>query len=121
MSGPEPLLLLDAKGRPEVEGQTLEGKLDGPVRFYTEGRLAMTATYKAGVLDGPMVSYGADGAVLGEAVYRDGDKVSETPPPAPEPPPPAPAPVPPPAKPPTLFQLLKQWLAMKLKPVKGGG
>ncbi|RKQ67952.1 hypothetical protein BCL74_3613 [Oceanibaculum indicum] len=110
------MVLLDAKGRPEVEGQTLEGKLDGPVRFYTEGRLAMTATYKAGVLDGPTVSYGADGAVLGEALYRNGDKISET-----VPSPPAPAPVPPPAKPPTLFQLLKQWLAMKLKPVKGGG
>lgn len=117
MSEAEPLLLLDTKGRPEVEGQTLEGKLDGLVRFYTEGRLAMAATYKAGVLDGPMVSYSTDGSVLAEALYRDGEKVSETPPPAPTPPPPAPAP----AKPPTLLQLLKQWLAMKLKPAKGGG
>lgn len=121
MSAPEPytepLLLLDAKGRPEVEGQTLEGKLDGPVRFYADGRLAMTATYKAGGLDGPMVSYGADGAVLSEALYRDGEKVSETVPP----PSLAPVPAPVPAKPPTLLQLLKQWLGMKLKPAKGGG
>ena len=120
MSAPEPhtepLLLLDAKGRPEVEGQTLDGKLDGPVRFYADGRLAMTATYKAGGLDGPMVSYGADGAVLSEALYRDGEKVSET-----VPPPPQPAPASPPGPPPTLLQLLKQWLAMKLKPAKGGG
>lgn len=113
MSVPEPLLLLDAKGRLEVEGQTLEGKLDGLVRFYTDGRLAMVATYKAGVLDGPMVSYGADGTALAEALYRDGEKISET-----VPSPPAPAPVPPPVKPPTLFQLLKQWLAMKLTKVK---
>lgn len=119
MSAPEPhtepLLLLDAKGRPEVEGQTLDGKLDGPVRFYADGRLAMTATYRTGALDGPMVSYGADGAVLAEALYRDGEKISETQPPAPPLPP-----APPPAEPPGLLQLLKQWLAMKLKPAKGG-
>jgi hypothetical protein len=111
----EPLLLLDAKGRPEVEGQTLDGKLDGLVRFYADGRLAMTATYRTGALDGPMVSYGADGAVLAEMLYRDGEKISET-----TPPPPQPAPAPPPAEPPGLLQLLKQWLAMKLKPAKGG-
>lgn len=105
--------MLDAKGRPEIEGQTLEGKLDGPVRFYTDGRLAMTATYRTGALDGPMVSYGPDGSVLGEALYRDGDKVSET-----VPPPPEPAPPPLPAPPPSLLQLLKQWLAMKLGKAK---
>lgn len=119
MSAPEPhtepLLLLDAKGRPEVEGQTLEGKLDGLVRFYTDGRLAMTATYRTGALDGPMVSYGADGAVLAEMLYRDGEKVSETQPLAP----PLPS-APPPAEPPGLGQLLKQWLARKLEPAKGG-
>ena len=118
MSTPEPLLLLDTQGRPEVEGQTLRGTLDGPVRFYTDGRLAMTATYRAGVLDGPMVSYAADGAVLAEALYRDGGRVSETLPPSPAPAP-QPQPVPPPVKPPTLLQLLKQWLAMRLKPAKG--
>ena len=119
MSAPEPhtesLLLLDAKGRPEVEGQTLDGKLDGLVRFYADGRLAMTVIYKAGVLDGPMASYGADGAVLAEMLYRDGEKISET-----TPPPPQPAPAPPPAKPLGLLQLLKQWLARKLEPAKGG-
>ncbi|MFO7481145.1 toxin-antitoxin system YwqK family antitoxin [Oceanibaculum nanhaiense] len=102
-------MLLDAKGRPEVEGQTLDGRLDGLVRFYAEGRLAMSATYRAGVLDGPMVSYGADGAVLAEMLYRDGEKISEI-----TPPPPQPAPAPPPAEPPGLLQLLKQWLARKL-------
>lgn len=113
MNAPEPLLLLDAKGRPEVEGQTLDGKLDGLVRFYADGRLAMTATYRAGALDGPMVSYGADGAVLAEMHYRDGEKISQA-----MPPPPQPAPPPLPAPPPTLLQLLKQWLAMKLGKAK---
>lgn len=103
------MLLCDAQGRPEVEGQTLDGKLDGAVRFYAEGKLAMVATYKAGALDGPMTSYGPDGAVLGEALYRDGIKLSES-----QPAPPAPLPVPPAPKPPTLAALLKLWLSAKL-------
>ncbi|KZD12372.1 hypothetical protein AUP43_16670 [Oceanibaculum pacificum] len=103
------MLLCDAQGRPEVEGQTLDGKLDGAVRFYAEGKLAMVATYKTGALDGPMTSYGADGAVLGEALYRDGIKLSESPPALPPSPPLPPAPAPP-----TLAALLKLWLSAKL-------
>lgn len=108
-------MLLDAKDRPEVEGQTLDGKLEGLVRFYAEGRLAMSATYRAGVLDGLMTSYGADGQVLAEMLYRGGEKISETPSLLPPPPP-----APPPAEPPAMGPLLKQWLARKLKPATGG-
>lgn len=96
-----PLTTYDDLGRTTRSASFVDGRLDGVVRDFHEGRLVREAVWRSGALEGevrefdvrgrlvrsegyrgnrlhgPMRSYGPDGRVVHETVYRDGVALRE--------------------------------------------
>ena len=65
-------------GREELTANYKDGELDGIMREYDfrDGKLKKEASYKDGQLDGLVREYDAEGNVMVEYMYRDGEKIS---------------------------------------------
>ncbi|MBV5297038.1 MAG: toxin-antitoxin system YwqK family antitoxin [Rhodoferax sp.] len=57
-------------GEPIARMQYVAGQLEGESIYLTEGRVVRRARYRAGLLDGEVVDYGANGAPTQTAQYR---------------------------------------------------
>ena len=65
-------------GREELTANYKDGELDGVMREYDyrDGKLKKEASYKNGKLDGLVRDYDAEGNIMVEYIYRDGEKIS---------------------------------------------
>jgi antitoxin component YwqK of YwqJK toxin-antitoxin module len=48
----------------------VKGQVEGPARFYHEGRVVRQAVYQAGLLEGEVSDFDRDGGLIQVATYR---------------------------------------------------